>query len=51
MPDLNPRLTIYLFVNDNRIPTPSLLVSELYQQYVDEDGFLYITYTGEDFFG
>jgi GABA(A) receptor-associated protein len=41
---------IYLFCCGN-IPASSALVHSVYEQYKDEDGFLYITYSGENVFG
>jgi GABA(A) receptor-associated protein len=48
---LKPEKSIFLFVNDtNLVPTASLL-SQVYENHKDEDGFLYITYNGESTFG
>jgi GABA(A) receptor-associated protein len=47
---LSPEKTIFLFVN-NTIPPTSAMMSQIYDQYKDEDGFLYVTYSGENFFG
>lgn len=41
---------IFLFVN-NSIPSTSSSVLQIYDSYKDEDGFLYITYSGENTFG
>lgn len=41
---------IFLFVA-NHLPQGTTLVSELYERYKDEDGFLYVTYDGEHTFG
>ncbi|KAG7868567.1 hypothetical protein KL918_001210 [Ogataea parapolymorpha] len=41
---------IFIFVNDILPPTASLM-STIYEQYKDEDGFLYILYSGENTFG
>lgn len=41
---------IFIFVNDTLPPTASLM-SAIYQENKDEDGFLYITYSGENTFG
>lgn len=43
--------SIYLFVNDIVIPTNSQLLSFIYSENCDEDGFLYIKYAGESTFG
>ena len=41
---------IYLYINDT-IPNSSYTLSNIYSQSKDEDGFLYITYAGENAFG
>lgn len=41
---------IFLFVGDT-IPSCSTPLAQIYQKYRDDDGFLYITYTGENIFG
>ena len=41
---------IFLFVNGT-IPSSSALVNELYHQHKDLDGFLYVSYSGENTFG
>lgn len=50
MTTLAPQKTIYLFVNNSLPPTASLM-SAIYADYHDKDGFLYITYAGEEIFG
>ncbi len=47
---LPPEQAIYLFVNGN-IPATSALMSAVYQEHSDADGFLYMTYSGENVFG
>lgn len=47
---LSEEQAIFLFVND-ALPPSSALVSQIYKQHKDEDGFLYITYSGETSFG
>eukprot|EP00178_Gracilaria_changii_P007619 TRINITY_DN23998_c0_g1_i1.p1 TRINITY_DN23998_c0_g1~~TRINITY_DN23998_c0_g1_i1.p1 ORF type:complete len:117 (-),score=13.52 TRINITY_DN23998_c0_g1_i1:67-417(-) len=47
---LNPEQAIFLFVGDSMPPTASL-VSIIYERSKDEDGFLYVTYSGESTFG
>ncbi|KAL3127194.1 hypothetical protein CHM_7g3990 [Cryptosporidium hominis] len=42
--------TIYLFVN-NTIPKAGSLMQEVYEQYVSDDGFLYVEYSSENAFG
>ncbi|KAL1922668.1 uncharacterized protein VTP21DRAFT_10207 [Calcarisporiella thermophila] len=47
---LAPEKAIFLFVDDMLPPTAALM-SAIYEQHKDEDGFLYITYSGENTFG
>ncbi|CAD7923861.1 unnamed protein product [Amoebophrya sp. A120] len=42
--------TIYLFVN-NTSPKTGALMSEIYDSYKADDGFLYITYSAENTLG
>ena len=41
---------IFLFV-DNVVPPTGALISTIYDKHKDEDGFLYVTYSGESTFG
>jgi GABA(A) receptor-associated protein len=45
-----PEKAIFVFV-DNHIPMQSSLMSAIYDQSKDKDGFLYIKYAGENTFG
>jgi hypothetical protein len=47
---LAPEQAIFLFVNE-ALPPSASLVSQIYKQHADEDGFLYVTYSGENSFG
>jgi GABA(A) receptor-associated protein len=48
---IGPSESIFLYVNDNILtPTSSTMVS-LYKQHKDDDGFLYLSYCGENTFG
>tara|TARA_B110001454_G_C12721664_1_gene434971 strand:- start:4382 stop:4831 length:450 start_codon:yes stop_codon:yes gene_type:complete len=47
---LTPEKSIFLFV-DNSIPASSQIISQLYKDHKNEDGFLYIIYSGENTFG
>uniref|UniRef100_I2CPX1 Autophagy-related protein n=1 Tax=Nannochloropsis gaditana (strain CCMP526) TaxID=1093141 RepID=I2CPX1_NANGC len=47
---LPPEKAIFIFVN-NYIPPTSGAMSAIYEERKDEDGFLYITYSGENTFG
>ena len=50
MTKLSEEKAIFLFVNDV-LPPSSVTMSDIYAKYKDEDGFLYITYSGESTFG
>lgn len=47
---LAPEEAIFLFIND-KIPMQSETLDSVYSKEKDEDGFLYIYYTGENCFG
>lgn len=47
---LPPERAIFLYV-DNVLPSTAALMSKVYDDYKDEDGFLYIKYSGENTFG
>ncbi|PIA19063.1 protein required for autophagy [Coemansia reversa NRRL 1564] len=47
---LNPEKAIFIFVNES-LPQTAALMSSVYDQFKDEDGFLYISYSGENTFG
>ncbi|KAJ2079042.1 Autophagy- protein 8 [Coemansia sp. RSA 988] len=47
---LNPEKAIFIFVNET-LPQTAALMSSVYEQSKDEDGFLYISYSGENTFG
>jgi len=48
---LSKAQAIYLLTTDNTIPAVSMTMSQLNKQHQDEDGFLYLVYTGENTFG
>jgi len=49
---LSPEMGIYLFIGeDSCIPNNTSLISSIYDEYRDQDGFLYINYSGENTFG
>ena len=49
---LSPEMGIYIFIGeDSCIPNNMSLMSSIYNEYCDEDGFLYIKYSGENTFG
>lgn len=47
---LSPEKALFLFVG-RIMPQTSMSMGELYAQYKDPDGFLYLTYSGENTFG
>jgi len=47
---LKPEKAIFIFVN-NTLPPTSALMSQIYKEHQDQDGFLYVTYSGESTFG
>jgi len=48
--ELETEQALFLQVN-NKLPPVAQLMSQLYQTDKDEDGFLYVTYSGESTFG
>ena len=42
---------LFMFTENGTIPPSSALLSNLYMTNKDEDGFLYIVYSGENTFG
>ncbi|XP_046842954.1 autophagy-related protein 8-like [Xenia sp. Carnegie-2017] len=47
---LAPEKAMFLFVN-KVLPTTSSTMGAIYEEHKDEDGFLYIAYSGENTFG
>tara|TARA_Y100000389_G_scaffold47620_1_gene42787 strand:- start:317 stop:661 length:345 start_codon:yes stop_codon:yes gene_type:complete len=47
---IEPEKAIFIFVNNKLLPTSALL-QIVYNTEKDEDGFLYVTYSGENTFG
>ena len=47
---LSSEKAIFIFVN-NTLPPSAALMSAIYEENKDEDGFLYMTYSGENTFG
>ena len=47
---LSPEKSIYLFIDGNMI-TLTTLMSAIYQEHKNKDGFLYIDYSCESTFG
>ena len=42
--------SVFIFIN-GKIPPTSALISRLYDEHKDEDGFMYMSYCGENTFG
>jgi len=49
--DLTAEKAIFLFTEKNIIPPTASIISEIYEQYKNDDGFLYLIYAGENTFG
>jgi GABA(A) receptor-associated protein len=47
---ISPEIAMFLFIH-NIVVTSYSTIGELYEDYKNEDGFLYITYAGENTFG
>ncbi|XP_073287846.1 autophagy-related protein 8f-like [Primulina huaijiensis] len=47
---LSAEKAIFIFM-DNVLPPTGALMSTVYEEKQDEDGFLYVTYSGENTFG
>ncbi|KAG5538631.1 autophagy-related protein 8f [Rhododendron vialii] len=47
---LSAEKAIFIFV-DNVLPPTGAIMSTIYDEKKDEDGFLYVTYSGENTFG
>ena len=47
---LNPCEAMILSIKDNILPT-SVVINDIKNQYIDEDGFLYFNVAGENTFG
>ena len=47
---LEPETALFIFV-DNIMPTTNDVISNVYNNHKDEDGFLYVKFSGENTFG
>jgi len=50
LPSLDETKSLFLFI-DNSLPPTGQVLSQLYEQHQDSDGFLYIVYSGIGYFG
>lgn len=48
---LAPEQGIFLFIDGGVVPPTSSLVAHMFEEHMDADGFLYITYDVEGIFG
>ena len=46
-----PEQGIFIFVKEKILPPTSSLMIHMYENYVDDDGFLYMIYSSENTFG
>ena len=48
---LDASQSLFLFVNNSFIPTPSMTIGDVFDNHGDKDGFLYVTYNAQQTFG
>ena len=48
---LSPNESLYLFVGETFLVSASTTVGEVYKEYRDDDGFVYVTYATQETFG
>ena len=48
---LAPEKALFVYINNNTLPATSELLSVVWKNYKDKDGYLYIKYSGENTFG
>ena len=48
---IHPEKAIFMFINNSKLVPTSSLISTVYDSHKDNDGFLYINYSGENTFG
>ena len=48
---ISSQKSIFMFINNNKLVPTSNLLSNIYKEHKDNDGFLYISYSGENTFG
>ena len=49
--NLGAEQSVYIFLNDKTLAAATYTLSQLYNEFRDEDGFLYLDYAGENTFG
>ena len=49
--NIGPQTAIFFLINNKIIPSSNKLIGEIYQKYVEQDGFLYLSYSCENTFG
>lgn len=48
---LDSTQSLFLFVDNNYIPTPSATIGQVFDSHGDKDGFLYVIYSAQQTFG
>ena len=48
---LEPKQAFFIFVGDGTLVPMNKIIEEIYNEYKNDDGFLYIVYTAENTFG
>ena len=49
--ELQPNQALFVFVNHSILAPTNQCISDVHKEHADEDGFLYMSYTGENTFG
>lgn len=49
--ELSPNQALFIFVNHSILAPTNQSICEVHKEHADEDGFLYMSYTGENTFG
>ncbi|XP_072102188.1 microtubule-associated protein 1 light chain 3 gamma-like [Mobula birostris] len=48
---LSSKQAFYLMVHNQSVASTSLTMAEIYEEFKEEDGFLYVTYASQEMFG